>query len=44
MRKPEAKNVFDNAPGILDNDFFNGGVNDSFFGGNFMTKEVAKAE
>ena len=36
MRKPEAKNVFDNNPSILDNDFFNGGVDNSFFGGKLM--------
>lgn len=37
MRKPEAKNVFDNNPGILDNEFFNGEVDNGFFGGKFMT-------
>lgn len=42
MRKPEAESVFDNNPGILDKDFFSGGM-DSFFGNKFMAKEIAKA-
>ena len=44
IRKQEDKNVFDNNPAILDNDFFNGGVDNSFYGGKSMTQEVAKAE